>query len=441
MMKRVLVLLAVFILVASVVCAADFGALMSEGKSALNAKKYDNAEKAFRAALALNPDSAEAELYLGITMSRRGGTKEQLKEAESHLKRALMKTPEDPLTNFELGALFYKRAVPEEAQDFFDNVIELAPGSELARQAEQQLKAIQEGSAEGVREEGKKHWFAALSTGLQYDTNVVLKGELGDLPEDVPYADDWRSIYTVAGGYNFLDTELFKGSAGYSFYQSIHNELIHYNVQAHNGRLGFTYDPVRFLRLGLTGSYDYITLGGAEYEKSGAATASMIGAEGNGFFTMLEGKYSSDEYTDSSRQPDNDEKTGNTYSWTAAQIFPITGDASFRLGYAWEKADARVDSNSYDSDKCFALLNVSLPWKMSLLVSGDYQVRNYSYARNLISGDYRKDEESGYAISLRKEFLDWLSAEAGVSYTNNDSNILEYEYKRTITSVLLKARF
>lgn len=434
-MKRLLILFVAFVLFASVGWAADFGALMSEGKAELDAKKYDTAEKAFRAALALNPDSIEAELYLGITISRRGN-KAEMKEAESHLKRALMETPEDPLTNFELGVLFYKRAVPEEAQDFFENVIELVPGTSLAKQAEDQLKAMQEEEVTG-----KKRWALALSTGLQFDSNVAIKAKRGDLPGDVPYEHDWRSIHTLAGSYNFLDTESFQGSAGYSFYQSIHEELVHYDVQAHNAKIGFSYDPAKFLRTGLLASYDYVTLGGDKYSESRAVQASIIGAEGHGFLTLLDGKFSVDKFQNSSRQPENDEKSGYVYSWTLAQIFPVTSKLNFRLGYEWEKANAHVDTNSYDSDKYFALMIASLPWKMTLLVSGDYQLKQYSYRENIISGDFRRDEESGYAVSLRKELFEWLSAEAGVSYTNNDSNILEYEYKRTITSVLLKARF
>ncbi|MBZ5672401.1 MAG: tetratricopeptide repeat protein [Acidobacteriia bacterium] len=238
-MRRVLVLAFIFVLAASLAWGADFNSLMSEGKAALESKDYSQAEKAFRAALGEQPDSADAELYLGITLSRKGD-RSQYKEAESHLKRALMASPQDPTANYELGMLFYARAVPSEAEDFFDNVLQAAPGSELARKAKEQLRIIREQGAQAGVEAGeaRKRWALALSTGVQYDSNVVLRGHDEHLPEGVDRQYDWRSIYTFAGAVNFIQTEPVTGSIGYSFYQNENTELASYDVSQARHRRG-----------------------------------------------------------------------------------------------------------------------------------------------------------------------------------------------------------
>ena len=441
-MIRILTLAVVFVFAASIAWGADFGALMSEGKTALEAKDYPRAEKAFRSALDEKPDSTEAELYLGITLSRKGD-KSQYKEATSHLKRALMASPQDPTVNFELGMLFYERAVPAEAEDFFENVLEAAPGSDLARKAEAQLKLIKEQGAApgGTVAEAQKRWALALSTGVQYDSNVALKGHDGSLPDDVHQKYDWRSIYTLTGAYNFLKAGPATGSVGYSFYQSENTVLKQYDVQAQTARIGFGYEPSKMLKTSLVGSYEYTTLGGNMFSESRNALVSATVNEGHGLYTELVAKYSNDSYYNVEVQPLNRGLTGEGWSESIDQVFPLGKLVKAKVGFEYESFIARADWESYNMCKGFAAVNASLPWKVMLIATGDFASRDYRYEDEPTTGKHRREYESAYSLAVQRPILDWLSAEAGVTYIYNDSNVSFYTYDRTITSVLLKARF
>ncbi len=441
-MRRILTLAIVLLFTASLAWGADFGSLMSEGKAALASKDYSHAEKAFRSALAENPYSAEAELYLGITLSRKGD-KSQYKEATSHLKRALAASPMDPVTNFELGMVFYRRAVPSEARDFFENVLEFAPGGELARMAQDQLRIMQEEGAApgGTVSEARKRWALAFSTGVQYDSNVALKGHGSSLPDDIRQQYDWRSVYSFAGEYNFLKAGPATGSIGYSFYQNENAVLKEYDVQAQTARIGFGFEPSKLLKTALIGSYEFSTMGGDMFSETRSALASATINEGRGLSTEFDAKYSNESYYNVIVQQQNRGMSGEGWSGSISQAFPIGPLVKARLGFEYEDFDARADWESYDMCKGFAVLNASLPWKITVIGSGDFSARDYRFQREPTTGRHRREFESAYSVAVRRPILNWLSAEAGVTYVYNDSNVSFYTYDRTVTSVLLKARF
>lgn len=426
---------ALFILMATMAWAGDFGLIMSEGRAALDAGDYAKAESAFRAALSDQPQSAEAELYLGIALSRKGD-KAAYKEAESHLKHALKASPKDPLTNYELGTLFYKRAVPEEAEDFFENVLLYAPSGSLAAKAEEQLKAIR-GATSGA--ESEKSWAIGIGTGVQYDSNVALKTRYGLLPEGVSHQEDWRTIYTMAGGYRFLSNSLATGSIGYSFYQSLHSDLSEYDIQAHTLRLGFTRELAKDIKGGITGSYDYLTMGAEQYSRSGGVMASVLALEGEGLSTQLEAKYAYNDCYNVRVFQSNKDSSGNNYAFSISQAVPVGRHIGARAGYEWSALEARKSISSYSSNKGFMELNIAMPMDMALIITGDFEVK--AYAASADTDNNHTDRLLGCSASIRRDMLDWLSAEVGFSYADNESNVKSYDYTRAITSVLLKARF
>jgi hypothetical protein len=54
----------------------------------------------------------------------------------------------------------------------------------------------------------------------------------------------------------------------------------------------------------------------------------------------------------------------------------------------------------------------------------------------------RADKKYGGSLSLSKGlFCDWLSIMGEFDYTRRDSNIIDYRYKRNLTTLSLIARF
>ncbi|MEW6586769.1 MAG: tetratricopeptide repeat protein, partial [Nitrospirota bacterium] len=170
--------------------------------------EYESAAADAREALRIKPDDERAALYLGIALSRTGN-----KEAEGTLKKALSLNPQNPRTNLELGIYYYDRRIFDEAADYFETAKELAPNTDISLKAQEYLNVLKRG---GV----VKPWSLNISVGGQYDSNVVL--EDGDaLPEGISQKSDWRAVFFLKGKYDFLRTDKFEGSVGYSFYQSL----------------------------------------------------------------------------------------------------------------------------------------------------------------------------------------------------------------------------
>ncbi len=158
-------LLSVFLVLIFAVSASAQGAYdqdMSRGMSALGKKDYSSAEDAFRGALKESPDDYKANLYLGIVLNKKGE-----KEAQSYLKKALLVNPEDPNTNLQLGIYYFNRSVYPEAKDYFENTIDLSPGSEYSTEARTYIEKM-------TGPKAAKRWRVDAALGMQYDSNVIV---------------------------------------------------------------------------------------------------------------------------------------------------------------------------------------------------------------------------------------------------------------------------
>lgn len=118
------------------------------------------AEAAFRAGLAADPDHPGCLLHLGVTLRNLG----RLKEADGMLQRVLQLTPEDPVVHMQIGTLRRWQKRMDEALSAYDAALALDPGHVNTRIA--RAIALQE----------MRRWPEALET---YDRLIA------ELPPDV----------------------------------------------------------------------------------------------------------------------------------------------------------------------------------------------------------------------------------------------------------------
>ncbi len=143
----------------------------------LNLKNLPQATGAFKKALELNPDYAEAQHNLGVALAESGQWEEAIKayqktlampsnahagsvytnmgwayyslgrldEAERALQQAVRFEPTLGPAYYHLGLVFLKAERREEARAAFRRVVELEPDSEFGRAAQAHLKALGEG--------------------------------------------------------------------------------------------------------------------------------------------------------------------------------------------------------------------------------------------------------------------------------------------------------
>ena len=219
-------LLLFFLIVSSSAFAeekAAFELSVTKGILALDQQEYEKAVTYFHAALQENPDDPAANLYLGISLNNSGNEQ----EGENFLKKALKLDPLSPQTNLELGIFYYKKGLHAEARDFFETAKNNAPGTDIAGLADDYIKDIDQ-------EEVKvKDWALSLTTGGQYDSNVILDSGSGPLPEGISQKSDWRGIIFIEGKFTPRLTDQITLGPTYSFYQSLQAELTDFNVQQH----------------------------------------------------------------------------------------------------------------------------------------------------------------------------------------------------------------
>ena len=98
---------------------------LTTGAQALKAERYDLAEKAFRGAIAVNPENKRAHLNLAVVLAQGG----DLDAAEASAREALRLDPEYGFAYFNLGTFVESRGRLPEAMDFYRKALDKDPGN------------------------------------------------------------------------------------------------------------------------------------------------------------------------------------------------------------------------------------------------------------------------------------------------------------------------
>lgn len=391
--------------------------------------KYEHAVRELREILSTRPDDEKAMLYLGIALSRLGDG-----EAEASLKKALKMNPQNPRTNLELGIFYYHKSNKEEAEDYLENVVSLAPDTGYSKKAKQYLSSLQ-------KRETVRPLALNISVGAQYDNNVVLDSGAAPLPEGISRKSDWSAVIYLKGKYNFVNTGTVDASAGYSFYQNLHVHLSDFNVMDNLFDLTATFRISSLLSLKTAYAFDYLLVGGDPYNYAHVVSPSLIISEGKGFSTILEYRYKNMHYINSSLFDTNSDRTGFNNMAGITQNIPLGSYVNFRVSYAYDKETPKKEFWEYTGNKGMAGLQFNLPVGLYLNLSGEYYNKNYKEHNPAVSSRTRKDEVLTASISATKTLSRVFSFTLGQLYVRNKSNIEVFDYERAVTSFFINARF
>ncbi len=374
------------------------------------------------------PDDHLADLSRGIQLNRQNS-----READRYLKRALSAEPSDPQTNLELGIFYYNRGIYAEAADYFENTRELAPGSEHARKADEYLGKMQTGKEE-------KRWSLGISAGGQYDSNVTISANNSPLPEGITRKSDWKTLFYLSGRVALLRTEKAEASAGYSLYQTLHSQLHDYNITQNLADLtcGFDLSPV--VRIGAAYRFEHILVGGNAYDTGHSVGPSVTVSEGKGFSTELQYRYKYTRYKDAALFEGNADRSGQNSLLGIVQTVPLSEAVRAEIGYAYDRDLARVTYWRYDGHKGSASLNLALPSRFFMNVYGEYYSKNYDGLTPL-ADKARKDRTWTASVSVTRFFSEAVGVSLSETYINNQSNIDDFDYQRSLTSLLVHVRF
>ena len=374
------------------------------------------------------PNDPEAALYLAIALNRAGD-----QAAEPALKNALRLDPGNPRINFELGTFYYNRKMFEEAGDYFENLLAQKPDPDMTAAAEGYLSAIRAQS-------GGKRWGAALTGGMQYDSNVPLVADSGPLPTGSDRKGDWRGVLNLGlNGVAFRDSRQ-ELTGSYSLYQTLHLHLTDFNLTQNLFDVSYKRRISPLLVAKASGGFESILLGGNQFVNDFSITPGLFAAFREGMTTGLEYRFRDSFYKNSGLFSTNTDRNGITHSLLLSHRMPLSDMFMMRVGYTFDREIAKVSSWSANSHRVNAGLAVSLPKSLLLDVSLDAAGKKYDEASTGES-TVRSDTTITGAISLTWQATEHFGASAGYHYTNNSSNISADEYSRGITSIMFQGRY
>jgi hypothetical protein len=429
-MLRKLILIAALSLLSVPACAteADFEKRMARGVAALEAGDTAVAQDEFRTALKEHPADPEATLYLAIALNRANDP-----AAEPALKTALRLDPGNPRINLELGAYYYNQKMFDESGDYFDNLLALHPDPEMKTAADGYRAAIRSQS-------GSKRWGAALTGGVQYDSNVPLAADGGPLPVGIRRRGDLRGVLNLGLNGVALRDSKQELSGSYSLYQTLHLHLTDFNLTQNLFDVTYKRHISPLLSAKVSGEFESVLFGGKLFDNDFSIIPGMFAAFTEGMKTGVEYRFRDSYFHNTDIFPTNTDRNGVSHSIILSHRQRLSETLNLRVGYTFEREFATVSAWSSAAHLGSAGLAVSLPHSLLLDVSLEASARKYDEA---LAGEtkIRSDSTVSGAVSLTWQAAERLGVSVGYHYTDNSSNISGYEYSRGITSAMVQGRY
>jgi tetratricopeptide (TPR) repeat protein len=407
--------------------AGQFERHLTKGILFLDQKEYPRATEELEAAIKDKPEDPLANLYLGIAFCNTG--KEQ--EGERLLKKALKLDPGSARANYELGLLYYRRGLNEEARDFFESVQGAGPGTELSELAGRHIKEMDS------RKPKVRNWEASITTGIQYDSNVILEPTGGPVQGGITNKTDWRAIVYLEGKYAFTVRENLSIVPTYSFYQSMQRVLDDFNVTQHLPGFYIDYNPIKNINLRAYYTFEYTTVDYNTYLIANSIQPVMTISEGKGFYTHLRYRYQWRNFSNMKLFPTNTERNGFNSLLGVTQYIPLHSAVLMSLGYAYDKDMTEEDYWHYNGNAGEVGVRADFGRGWTADFTGLYYCKGYK-------GEYpgtdkrRRDITHTYSTNLTKTINTHWDVTAGWIYELNDSNIKVFDYERQIVSLMVR---
>ncbi len=408
-------------------------------------------------ALQENPDDARAYLYRGLVLNEQANDR----EAAAAFDRAGGLDPGlAPVAGLYAGRSWASAQDREKAVAALERARSAEPGSEWALAAERELQTIDDPY--------RRHVWAQLSGGVEYDSNVNLRQSVGVDPITGFYfpqvrardRDDVRAVFDGEIGAELLrDPDQSLGAVvGYD--GDAHASQTEFDLQYpwltlwYDRRLG----EKTWLRLQPFGGYawlgyePFVAHGGGAVSLFRTLTENLTGrvyvrANGNDFRYDIEtdpvvGFFNPSLAQSLRHRRDRDGVEGEV--GVEGSYWVDATRTSLTLGTAYERYWA--DGNDWDLNGSRTWLTAvqDLPWSLQLEVTGRFSWHPYEDESSYDlfrypsgAGRDRNDKIFEVDGELSYPVTDWLEVSLNARYSNNDSNIQVFDFDRWIAGGLV----
>lgn len=371
-----------------------------------------------------NPNNISALFYAGMSRFQI----RRYAEARGYFDSAAGKNPAiKPAAWFYSGICDAKTGAGHSAIGRFEFVRDNADSETMRNNAQRWLDVLERAGKPA------KAYSLYLSAGAEYDSNVRLE----PLDEDV-YSDedDFLAKVYLSGSYNFVNHTDFKFGAGYSHYQTWHNDLTEYDLM---GAIGNVFARKSFgdVSFGLSWFPSYYSLDGEDYLVRHQIRPDITWKPDPDAFVAFSYMWSENDY-------EIDKNDGHTHE-AMVDFYYAFGDPGeyvvWGAGYEENTSDNKEKEYAQLETKLDAAFK--LPLEFYLGLTAKYTNRQYDYRHpNAASEFHRKDIKYFGAVSLSHSlFFDWLDVVCEGAFTRNDSNVRDYDYQKYAGTLSLEARF
>lgn len=374
---------------------------------------------------------ARASMVLGLAELRLGN----LAAADEAFVQAGAEPSLAARASFYRGVTAFRSGAFDEAEAHFEAVTATSTDSGIARESRAYLERLRSGAA-------ARDYELHAEAGLQYDSNVCLSPDGGCefiAEEGTVDEADGRAVLSAGGRYMLWRGADMAVSAGYDFFQSLHFDLVEFNLQNHRPDLQLTVRRGR-LRAGVVGRYDFFLRDGDSFLHEINAVPWAAFDEGSFGRTEVHYRMRDRDFVEDTFEP----RSGFNHAFGARQVLPIAAapGSHVALGLRYDLEDP--SSGSADAQR-FAYngfeVNTEGRWlgprAMSVVLGYAFRYENYDNVSADFVPDFEPREDFEHLIRAEWEMPVWrfVSLRTGYYGTINDSSQQEeFGYQRHVVA-------
>jgi tetratricopeptide (TPR) repeat protein len=412
---------------------------LAVGIARFHLEDFAGATEAFNAAEGRTQDTAALELYRGLALLQEGV---EHREAAAALSRARQANPDavEPIASYYEGIALANASEADAAEDALERARKASPDSLWAEAAERALRRIggwQAGDA-----------WASVTFGVEYDTNVVLRGRDVTLPREISGSSDMRLVWGASLGKELWRNRDWSFGAMLNYSGSAHDDLNEFN--SHYPVASFWIDRrlSEQLTAQLQGDFGYAWLDANPYLNTQALTPALYYQWAGGQVSRLSARFYRNDFLFSDgidipdgpgvvggvcpggfvfcgplglNEPSSRDRDGVGVSVEFEHWWPVEAISTrFRSSYLYHLFDAQGNEYSFQGHELRLGARTQLPWEIVLDTYGSILYRPFDRRSSHLS------------VGLERDLNEQLSAALRYQWIDNDSNTAVFDYDREI---------
>ncbi len=425
--------------------ASDLSIVYQLGVAYFSLEQYDKAEPLLTEVFNQKPQTESAGYYVGFMRYRHKDYQGAITAFESGATT-------DPnvmqLTRFYKGLALAIIGLPERAASELEEAKRIRTVSPLTGPADRLRDTLM------AAREGEKRLRGEVRFGAYYDTNVTVN----PLSSTDALAQSLRSRKSNTPGelasvhleYSWARTGPWEATMGYSFFQTVNNDITAFNLRNHLGSMSGFYRGVvgaMPFQIGLRGAFDSTTIRDNQfmYRTSVDLFATLVENERNltTFLFRFQNKDFNNQFLITGIPDEN--RDANNYMAGFIHVFRFAGDKHLiRIGYQYDTDDAEGSNWAYFGHRGSFGAQYTLPWgDTRLKYDFDFHFRKYPSPNSLFPiaspGSLSQEvKEQNHVFRVEKPLPNNFTLAFDYQATFSNANIpVIFNYNRQIFTMSL----